>query len=231
MAEKNEENAEEKQENHDFSGLNIKIQKTELTWIIGVMVFLLVVLFLTFYLSKSSNTFTYHTLKFEKQLYGTLPIYVYSYNFKDITGSAVQEYNYHLLLRLDPRKNEVPVDGEIVLNALGRAIYVSVNTTGFDLCPTTSRDLATLSGFLTGNLFNVNGGVSDAQAAAEANVSYITCEEYPENTVLLIKTGNQSQISKISDACYQLTVANCEVLNVVEKFEVQSLIDAKKRKS
>src|SRR3989344_5771246 len=122
MAEKNEENAEEKQENHDFSGLNIKIQKTELTWIIGVMVFLLVVLFLTFYLSKSSNTFTYHTLKFEKQLYGTLPIYVYSYNFKDITGSAVQEYNYHLLLRLDPRKNEVPVDGEIVLNALGRAI-------------------------------------------------------------------------------------------------------------
>ena len=230
MAEKVKENSEETKIDEELSGLNIKIRKKELTWIIGVMVFLIVVLFLTFYLSQSVNTFTYDTLKFEKQLYGEVPVYVYGYTFKDITGSAVQEYRYQLLLRLDPRKNEIPVTGEITLNTYGRDLYISVNTTGFDLCSTTSRDLATLSGFLTANLFDVHGGVPDKEAAREANATYITCEEYPQKTVLTIQTGEQSEIRKIADSCYQLTIANCETVNVIEKLEVQSLIDAKKRK-
>jgi len=214
-----------------LSGLNLKVRKKELTWIIGVMFFLLVVILLTSYLTKSSNSFTYQTLRFDKQLYGTVPVYVYGYTFKDITGAAVQEYRYQLLLRLDPRKNDVPVEGEIVLNQYGRDIMISVNTTGFESCQTTSRDFASLSGFLTGNLFNVQGGVPDKNVANELNFTHITCSLYPDKTVLEVQSSGKTSIRKISNTCYHINIANCETLNAVEKFEVQSLIDAKKRKS
>ncbi len=214
----------------EASPLNIQVRKKELIWISGVMVFLILVLFLTSYLAKSTNTFTFQTLKFEKQLYGTIPVYVYAYTFKDITGSAVQEYNYQLLLRLDPRKNDVLVNGNIDLSLLGRDVYISVNTTGFNFCPTTSRDFASLSGFLTTNLFNITTGVPDAQTAAELNRTQVTCDLYPQNTVLMIQTSNITDIQKVNNSCYLLNVANCETLNVVEKFEVQSLLDAKNKK-
>ena len=156
------------------SSFNIQVRKTELTWIAGVMVFLLVVLFLTSYLTKSTNTFTYQTLKFEKQLYGTIPIFVYGYTFKDITEQGVHAYQYQLLFRLDPRKNDLPVLGEIAF-PFGRDIYISVNTTGFNACSTTSRDFASLSGFLTSNLFNIHPGVLYAQVAIDSNLTQITC--------------------------------------------------------
>ncbi len=213
--------------NNPFS---IQVKKTELTWILGVMVFLLVVLFLTSYLAKSTNSFVYKTLKFEKQMYGTIPVFVYGYTFKDISEGIVKEYRYQLLLRLDPRKNMVPVDGNIDF-PFERQIYLSLNTTGFEICPSASRDFATLSGFLASNLFKISTGVQDANVATESNLSQVTCELYPQNTVILLQTANKTEIKKLSGGCFALNIANCETLDIVEKFEVQSLLDSKSKKS
>ena len=63
--------------------------------------------------------------------------------------------------------------------------------------------------------------------AKQNNLTFEDCKS-TNNMVVLLEQGNETRIDRYNN-CYVLSAANCDdMLNVVEKFEVQSVADAGK---
>ncbi|MEK6893163.1 MAG: hypothetical protein AABX07_03075 [Nanoarchaeota archaeon] len=171
-----------------------------------------------------SNTFKYKSLPFTKENNMGLTIYHYTYTYQIDNGQTIKN---NILLRKDPRKNNVPVEGKITFEG-ERKIYSTINTTGLLNCSSILRDSSYIPYFLVNNLFVVVIGSVDEAEAQASNVTHITCEKYPNDKVIFIQEGNETKITRKGN-CFILSVANCELLEASEKFEVQAIIDAKEQ--
>ena len=227
---------EEKEEVQETPPTNEKKkQQKELYWVLGVMIVLILVFLLSNSVFKSMQTFSYQGLSFAKEKFGEIPVYHYYYIFKtpsSLTGQVTSEFiKYNLFLRVDPRENNVSVDGEIYL-VQGVQTYVSVNPTNLTQCENSSIAIANLASFINGLVVAPAKSASPIEEIAnQSNVPYVTCENYLSEPRILIQAGEQSLIKKENTNCYVLTVANCEILEVTEKLIVQAIVDAKARKS
>ena len=223
-----------KEETKEAEVKKLRIDK-ELYWILGVMLGLILVFFVSTSVFKSLNKIDYEGLTFTKEKFGEIPVYHYSYYYNNpgkVTGSAIQEglVQYNLFLRKDPRKNEVPVDGEIFLQA-GKTTYVSVDPVGLVGCEYSSVAISNLVSFLVDNLVPVKGASPNATLAEEVGAVYATCETHPDNTVIIVQGGEDTKVYKENNRCYVIQAADCEALDATEKFVLQSIIDARKRKT
>ncbi len=202
----------------------------ELYWILGVMAGILAILFLTPLIFENIHTIVYKGLTFTKEKDSANNLfYHYFYYFTDAQG---QQYKHNIYLRIDPRENNVSVDGTIIYPAGNRTVYYTINGTGLSSCPNSLRDVSAISTFLTNNLFEVVSGTPDTKEAKDNNLREIRCDMYPDTTVIQLQ-ASATNITTIvrKNQCYIISVANCEILAAVEKFEIQSLLDAKQRSS
>jgi hypothetical protein len=199
----------------------------EFYWVIGVMAAMIVVLIVASVVFQSLNKFEHDGLTFEKERFGEIPIYHYSYfPSNPYTGEVIGKYN--LYLRIDPRKNNVPMEG-VVQFPFGKFVYVSVNGTGLTECEFGRVAIGNLAGFLTDHDITVKGASPDKEQAELANAKHITCEDKPENVKILIQSGNETRIYKDVNLCHIIEIADCEVLDAIEKFQTQTIINAKER--
>ena len=195
--------------------------------ILGVLVFLgvLIVIFLvaSSYF-RSLNSFEYQGLSFSKKRVGELQFYHHNYYLK--VGQRL--INYNLYLRFDPRYNNVTVEGDKAnLLDAGSVAYVTVNSEGLQECRFSNLAVGTISSFLSDNQMEVIGGNLDFWDAGATGVQWITCENRQGNRVVEIYQGNETKVS-IDGKCYKLEVADCQILEAVEKLEVQAIVDARK---
>ena len=217
------------------------------------MIGLILLFLLAHSLFQSLKTFEYQGLKFTKEKFGNIPLYYYYYytNPDYATGNVVSGEGprmINLYLRHDPRTNKVPVEGDLEFER-GKPVYVTLNAEGLTECPYSTLALAGLASFFSQNGFELKAGVSDKAEAEKDNLDYITCEQYPDNAVILVKSGDETSIKRKTKTvytavegkltgesveytnCYTITVANCEILQATEKFMTHSIIDAKARGS
>jgi hypothetical protein len=188
------------------------------------MMVLLIFLFGTSAFIKSLNHFSYKTLSFTKERFGQIPVFHYYYYFE----KNGQQYQYNLYLRNDPRDNNVSVNGTIEFPENLR-VYIGVNGTGITDCPTASRDLGTLGGFFANNLIQIKPGTLDENESETSNMTYVSCEKFPDRAVIRIFSGEETKIFKSENNCYNIQISDCRTLDAIEKFEIQSLLDAKAR--
>lgn len=195
--------------------------------LLGILIFLgvLVVVFIvaSAYF-KSLNYFEYKGLTFSKKKLGEIQLFHHSYYVKTLDGQLAQ-YNFYL--RNDPRTNNVLIEGKSNLLSAGSVVYLSVNSEGLQECRYGSLAVGTLSSFMTDNQMRVIAGNLDFWQAGARRDLWATCENKPGNRVVEILKGNETKV-KIERNCYKVEVANCEILEAIEKLEMQSLIDAKK---
>jgi len=196
----------------------------ELEWVLGVMAGLIILVLLLSSFYHGLNTVKYNGMTFQKVKVGELVFYYYDYSFKDMEG---QQYHYNLYLRNNPKENNVSLSGEIILPG-DMDIYLSVNSSGLNMCEDSNIALGTLSNFLTSNLLTIKAAKPDFLEAKQTNFTFANCKSEPGNVVILVQEGNETRISKEGN-CHIIDVANCEVMKAVEKFEVQSIADAKSR--
>ncbi len=224
---KNTENQEEiKAENKETeSNFTKEKENSQIYWTIGIMISLILVFLISYYIFHSLRNFEYEDIKFSKEKFGELDVYRHSYLIKNLNG---EDKVFTLYLRLDPRENKVPVEEEIEFR-LGNKAYISVNSTGLLGCPYSAPAIGSLSSFLAGNGFEVNSAVPDEQEAREIGVPFADCSFTQNRNVIIIESGESTEITKTTDYCYNIKVNNCEILDAIEKFEVQSIIDARAR--
>ena len=201
-----------------------KIEK-ELLLIAGFMGFLVLMFFFVSSVFKSLNNFEYQGLEFKKERVGEIPVYHYSYYFKDAGGKVFQ---YNLYLRYDPRENNVTVEGGDIEFSANKKTFITLNETeSLQQCRESVLAIAGLTSFLTDNRLSVGGGNADFWEAGRKGQEWITCENKPSNVVINIAEGDETKI-KINGKCHEITVANCEILQATERYEIESILDAKK---
>lgn len=193
--------------------------------ILIAMIALILVVLLVYWYLQSIQKISYEGIKFEKQKYGNIIVYYYYYNLRDNAGNVMQ---YNLYLRNDPRGlAKIPVIGNISYPAKGDYMYVSANNTGFETCENTALAMWTIGAFLSNNYIDFNVATPDQNEAKIKNISYADCEHNLGKIVLLIQTGNVTKITKKGE-CYVMEVADCKILEAAEKWELQSIVDARK---
>ena len=194
----------------------------ELLWVLGFAVFLVFVFTTASSYFKSLNQVQYGSLTFTKEKFGDIPVYHYSYTFKTpITGKVI---NYNMYLRNDPTENNVPVEGQIKFE--GSKAYITLDTSYLEECPKALVAIGALTQYMVDNQFNVQSGNMDFTEAAVRNQEYVTCENKKGINVIQVLRGEETGI--IADnQCISIVVGpDCRLLEAVEKFEVQSFLDA-----
>jgi hypothetical protein len=205
-----------------------KIQNRQMYWIVWIMATLLVGILVFWYLTQTMHSFNYRGLSFTKER-ASEDLFVYHYYnyFKDPQG---QLYKANTYLRNDPRRNDVPIDVTTEF-PFGKYVFVSINQTGLSNCTDSSLAIATITQFFTNNLLTVKGATVDKDEATNQSLRYVTCETDPNNPVIIFKSSDKTEVIETKQNCYEIRIANCEILKAVEKFELQTLIDAKARLS
>ncbi len=208
-----------------------KGRNKEIYIVLGMMAFLVAVFFASYYIFQSLNKFEYEGLTFTKTKFGDIPVFHHYYYF----NLRNELFKYNLYLRNDPRKNNVPITGSAVDDGvefpLGNTVYVSVDPAGLVGCEYGSVGISQLSSFLSDNQLRVKGASPNETIAEEVNVEYATCETKPTDVVVIVKGGEKTEIEYKNDNCAVISIANCEVLQAIEKFQVKAVLDARERKA
>lgn len=180
--------------------------------------------FAAYYLFGALNKVEYRGLVFTKDKIGEIPIYRYTYHY---TADG-QNYNYNFYVRTNPEKNTVPVEGEIEFPEK-RTAYVGINSTGLSQCNQSNIAIGGFTSFLVNNQIKVKVGTLDLEESKTNNYTLVNCVSYPNNPVVLLYAGETTKIYSQDNLCYRIEVANCEILEALEKFEISALADAKAR--
>tara|TARA_Y100000310_G_C20566144_1_gene755585 strand:+ start:46 stop:690 length:645 start_codon:yes stop_codon:yes gene_type:complete len=199
----------------------------ELMYVVGFMVFLFILFVFASSIFKSFNTFEYEGLTFTKEKAGNIPVFHYYYYFENVKGKLIE---YNLYLRVDPRKNKVPLNGDEIVMDNKKTLFISTDKNSeLNACPYGVLGASNLARFLSDNDFKVEPGYLNESNSEGSDVEHVTCEKYPQNTVIKIVDGNESKVS-IDENCYEIMISNCEdFLSATEKFTVHAIIDAKNR--
>jgi hypothetical protein len=204
-----------------FNKKERKLEK-ELLWIGGFMILLVLVFFGANAYFKGLGKIEHEGLTFSKEKLGEIPIYHYYYYFK---GDNQAVFKYNLYLRNDPSTNIVPITGDAIFLD-NKRIFLSIDAENLQECQQSILAVADITSFLTDNQFNVASGNPNFFDAGKNNVDWVTCENHKKSTVIVLEKGETTGIN-IDDNCHTITVSDCQVLEAVEKYKVQSIIDAK----
>ena len=199
-----------------------KIER-QLVYILGFLVFLVVLYFVAGAVFKEINSFRYEGLKFTKERYGGDPVYRHYYYLNDSFGRPIQ---YNLYLLTDPRKNNITIEGDPILFGK-RVIYLGVDTTYPDNCSDNLAALVDILGFLRGNQNYVITGYMNKTYAKEKDAKHIVCEKSADWEIIEIFGGNETKIN-VEGNCHQIIAGpECKIQQAVQKFKGQSLLDAR----
>lgn len=225
---KNIDEIKDESENHSITlKKNNKSNLSKIYWIFSLLLLSVLVFFLSNFIFSKLNTIEHDGLVFTRERFGDIPVFHYYYYI-------TPKLKYNLYLRNDPRKNNVPVTGRLVEEGIkflkDETIYLSVNPERLSQCEYSLVGISTLTSFLTDNQFIVKGASPDENLAKEANVSYATCDVIPDGRVILLKASNNTEVIHEKYNCIIINVADCQILEAVEKFEVQTILDARDRR-
>ncbi|RMF55858.1 hypothetical protein D6745_00940 [Candidatus Woesearchaeota archaeon] len=138
---------------------------------------------------------------------------------------------HNLYLRVDPRKNNVKVEGNLSNFRYGSAVSFDrrVSECKGDI-PVTVITLGQFLMYGIGTL-KLEVGYFDKNYSVEKNESFIDCNyKNKKRTIVILKMGNESKVSVSPEnpSCYIIEVRDCKDIAPIEKFMVQSVIDFKR---
>jgi hypothetical protein len=201
-----------------------KEQNKQVFWFIVIVFGLIICSFFGFYFKENYiDNYNYYELRFTKTKLGDLIFYSTRVPvLKDGKISGTYAMNF----RNDPRKLEyinVSVPDDKINFYATKPIYLAIDK-DLKSCDMTLISLSVVSDFLNGfGKMEIYPALMDKNLAKESNISYATCESNLYNTVIEIKSGNETKIEKIKDNCYKIQFADCEVNQVSEKFIIEIL--------
>ncbi len=193
----------------------------DIFWIIGIIAVIVGTYLIGSYVYTSVKGFDYEGMRFERESFGGTTVYIYNYN--SVVNNQV--FSVELLLRNDPRRNKVPVETNEIFFPEKETVYFAINSTGLQ-CSQSLLSMGSITQFVTMNGMKTLAGTADENEAEEENIDFISCEKFPNNAVINIRSADRTYISGEGN-CYYINVANCEILEAVEKFQIQTIIDAK----
>lgn len=198
-----------------------KKTSNQVKWFFIFLGVVLIALLLGGWVNIEAKKFDYIGLTFQKEKFGEIPIYTTQITGYGINGMPM---NFKLVLRNDPSKSEIPIEGKIRF-LRNSPVYISINSSsGIEECGDAIA-LVSYGYFMTGLGFDLKTASPDQELANERNQPFVDCSNKKDSTVVLLTSGNETKISQSPDNenCYVLSVNNCETIPLVERFEIATL--------
>lgn len=196
--------------------------ETQLKWIFIGMGILILIILIVLYIKGSMNRFEYGGFEFEKIMYDKLQLYYSKIPVMNSAGQTVA--NYNLYLRNDPRTlRNIPINGTIRLTVKS---IVSIDES-MEGCSDNGIAGVTLGTFFKAAGINAVYASTDKTIAEERNISYATCEDKSEYTVIVIKRADENSIIKENEKCYSINFKDCDIIKAVERFIVATSAHSK----
>lgn len=197
-----------------------KKQNKQIMWAIILMASLiLIIIFVPLIVKNFFNKFVYMNLDWQKTKLGDIMFYSTRVPIANLQGTITGSYSMNF--RNDPRKLDnisVYVFEDWIEFEKDKPVYITLYPE-MEACEDNSIALINLVGFLRDFAgLNVKSAVSKLDYAKKNNLSYVTCKNTPNNTVIYINSGTKTEISKINPNCYEIIYNNCEIIPVTEKF-------------
>jgi hypothetical protein len=199
---------------------NIYNSESQLKWILLIIGFFVVALIVGFFLKSESNSYDYAGVIWQKEMFGQIPLHSTVITGYSVSGTPI---DFKMNFRGDPRKNKVPIEGELDY-ILNNPVYISIDLdSGISECGTLA--LVNFGRFMAEMRFQLESAVPDENLSIEYGKPIANCENRPESTVFILRTGDQSKIvqDKNNPNCYELIVANCEDIEVMERLQVATI--------
>lgn len=216
--EEKKENIEEKKQKEEKPE-EMKIEISKEAWItIGIIAVVLIAIFAIFYFSKSAGKFTYNGIEFRKEYTGSILFYTAYVPIIDVYGKQIG--TKAIDFRNDPRTLE-----DISVDTQGKIKFVSSKTVYItypavlNACEYNQVAGANLYLFLYNANLKVNTAVMENNQSTK-QIPYVTCQNHQNNTVIEFRNGNFTGIKQTAENCYELTAKDCDILKVMEKFEL-----------
>ena len=202
----------------------VKQQEKQLIYILVGIAVVFALTFLGVYIFKQSSTFKYNDMKFEKLKMGDLNLY----RTKLSLSKAEGKFSLDLYFYNDPRElSKIPFNTTLTLRKQG---FVSFQPEIVD-CYASNIASSELGTFLGALGMRAKGTTTNSSYAEEHNLTKADCNDAVARTVIVLKEGNENSIERNGE-CYTINIANCRVLEAVERFilgSTEELIKQTKR--
>ncbi|HLC86883.1 MAG TPA: hypothetical protein VJH65_01240 [Candidatus Nanoarchaeia archaeon] len=175
---------------------------------IGIIIFAVIVWTAVSYYT---NNFQYKGINFNIVKANKIKFY---HTLFPITKEGMR-ISYNVYLRNDPRKleKEVPFNGEMILREM-----LVVNSTKDFICDGDgSISMLNLQQIFAGIGTSV---IKDPESGCDPDGRYL---------FLKIQEGNETSIEQTSPACYELNVAECNILKATERYIVEAMVKLKEQ--
>lgn len=181
-------------------------QNKILMGVFATIIFLVAVLVVFFYVEGRMSHFVYKGVSFDTIKQNSLVFY--KTGFPVIANGQNATYNFYI--RNDPRNLErINFTGDIVFRSdMVLNISNDLNCNG--------DGVIAVANLVNMNIFRMNVFKNESMG----------CNPEGNYTFVNIRSANESSINEYSPGCYNLNVANCEILPVTEKFMVESFVKA-----
>lgn len=196
-----------------------------------MMVVLIASILITNWIIQESKKFEYNGMKFYEDKEGSILFYKSLLGYVSYSGENIP---FILKLRTDPRELEkIPIDGEI--GKLKKEVVLSLSPEIAD-CPDTIRTMTDFSITLKAFGISAEAGTTDKNYSKEHDAPLINCKNSGQKTVIVMKEGNETKITKYREEnpirivsgkesviisekdCYSIEIKNCEIQNSFERF-------------
>ena len=167
--------------------------------------------------------FDYAGLEFEKGKLGNLILYKAELPAKDITGNAV---GYSLLyLREDPRKlKNIEIKSPVILK---KDVALASDKDFIESCDDSIVAAATLSVYLNTIGRNPFPATLNKAEADLLNRTYASCNNAEGYSVVSFEKSDKNEIEK-NNECYVLKIADCNIMNLTERFILASYANSRR---
>lgn len=205
-----------------------KRQDKQFKWMFILMISLILIVILVPLITYSFiNKFTLFNLEFRKTKQGTLTLYQTQIPVKNNLGAITG--NYLMTFKNDPRETvnikispRIEKDGIKFVNR--NTVYISLDPS-MNPCSDNSVSMFVLGDFLSSADLSVKSAFIDKNYSEESGFPYKTCEDSSKNTVIIVKSGNESMINQERTNCYEVIYKDCEINQVVERFILEIVKD------
>lgn len=187
---------------------------------------LVVLYFITSYYFKSLNQFDYQGLSFTRERFDKDMLYHYYYYYTKPSGQIIQ---YNLYLHIDPRTNNVTVQGDPLLLEKPY-VYLTYDDSFPDSCQFVGSSVVDLNLFLKQNQITVFSGITNETKALETSQEYISCKSKPDSAeVFEFYAGNETSIV-VAGNCHRVYIGpDCGMRDAIEKLKVEIIKQARER--
>ncbi|MEK6829207.1 MAG: hypothetical protein AABY15_03695 [Nanoarchaeota archaeon] len=172
-------------------------------WLIAAMV----IFILVFFIADEAKKTNYNGVSFKMIKEGQITLYQTTFPFyKD--GEKIADYNFYL--RTSPNElKDVPFNGNLTIK---KNVVFNPN----DELNCDGDGIIAVANIVQ-NLY----GYLNATVIRDENA---TCDSLGRYSLINIKTANSTGINQTGNSCYDINVANCEILKATERYMLEGFV-------